>query len=100
MAVSPPVMPKKMAIALPRSRSWKESMTIDKGGREHQGGAEALHGAEDDDPRLGGVARRREAVHDRRDGEDRPRRATTIFLWPTMSERRPPKAKRAASESR
>ena len=58
IAVRPPVMPKKMASARPRSRSGNAATTIASAAGNISAADDALDDPEDDEPRLGDAARR------------------------------------------
>ncbi len=98
-AVRPPAIPKKVARAFPRSRSGKVCTTMARAAgnmmappRPWTARKVTIHASAM--PPLGVRPHRAEA----------PAKMITpsvaIFRWPTVSAKRPPKAKNAASESR
>ena len=99
MAVSPPVTPKKVAIALPRSRMSNAATTIASAAGNISAAnppwtiRKKIIQASPRSP-VGVAPQSADAVA-------KPITPTmTIVLWPTMSASRPPKANSADSESR
>ena len=70
IAVRPPLTPKKMASALPRSRSGNAATTTASAAGKISARRDALDDPEDDEPGLGERALGRRAAQRRRDGED------------------------------
>ena len=99
MAVRPPAMPKNSGQCLAPLVEVEGLDHDGQCGREHQCATEPLDEPEGNDPRLGGPP-----VGVRPHSADDPAKTmtpkTTIFLWPIVSARRPPKAKNEANDSR